>query len=245
MIPNNERELNYSKVKTYSDCPYLYKLKYVEGKREGLSAATSLGVSVHRTLEQYHANSNNPEDILRYYNRFWLGAGYSSAGEQMEYYLKGRNLLEVYAKHEAERKTEVEATEKEFIFDYDGWTFRGKIDRIDKYPDGTWEVIDYKTDAAVDENYDIKSSLQLGIYSVGARRAWNLQKGKATIYFVTLDKKISADFDSFDENKILTTFIEAGKKMENMEFDPNTEHCQFCLMNNRCPFSSVKKEENL
>ena len=133
MIPNNERELNYSKVKTYRDCPYLFKLKYVEGKREGLSPATSLGVSIHRTLEEYHANSNDPSELLKYYNRCWLGAGYSGAGEQMEYYLKGRNMLEVYEQNEYSRNTTVVATEREFMFDYEGWTFRGKIDRIDKY----------------------------------------------------------------------------------------------------------------
>lgn len=243
MIPNNERELNYSKVKTYRDCPYLFKLKYVEGKREGLSPATSLGVSIHRTLEEYHANSNDPSELLKYYNRCWLGAGYSNAAEQMEYYLKGRNMLEVYEQNEYSRNTTVSATEREFMFDYEGWTFRGKIDRIDKYEDGSWEVIDYKTDAALDENFDIKSSLQLGIYSIGARRAWNMEKGKATIHFVTLDKKISADFTCFDEQQILNTFIEAGKKIENMEYDPNPAHCPLCLMNNRCPFSSVKKEE--
>ena len=69
MIPNNERELNYSKVKTYKDSPYLFKLKYVEGKREGLSPATSLGVSIHRTLEEYHANSNDPKTVLSSYVR--------------------------------------------------------------------------------------------------------------------------------------------------------------------------------
>ena len=28
-------ELNFSKIKTYQECPVLYKLKYIEGKREG------------------------------------------------------------------------------------------------------------------------------------------------------------------------------------------------------------------
>lgn len=243
MIPNNPRELNYSKVKTYKDCPYLYELKYVKGRREGLSPATSLGVSIHRALEAYHAQSNDPSDILKYFNRCWLGAGYSSAGEQMDYYLKGKRMMEVYEQNEYSRNTTVNSAEREFIFDYEGWTIRGKIDRIDKHEDGSWEVIDYKTDAELKEDFDIKSSLQLGIYSIGARRAWNMQKGKATIHFVALDKKFSADFDSYNEEEILTTFIETGEKIERGEFEPNTQHCPNCLMNNRCPFSSVKQEE--
>jgi DNA helicase-2/ATP-dependent DNA helicase PcrA len=241
--PINPRELNFSKVKTYRDCPYLYKLKYVLGKKEGLSPATSLGVSVHRTLEAYHAQNDDPGEIMKYYNRCWLGAGYTSAAEQMEYYLKGKRMLEVYGENEYQRKSAVNATEREFIFEYEGWTLRGKIDRIDKLEDGAWEVIDYKTDSAVEDNYDVKNSLQLGIYSIGARRAWNLSKGKATVYFVAVDKKVSADFDSFNEEEILSAFIETGKKIENMEFEPDTRHCSFCLMNNRCKYSTVKREE--
>jgi DNA helicase-2/ATP-dependent DNA helicase PcrA len=245
MIPNHPKELNYSKVKTYRECPYLFELKYVMGKREGLGPATSLGVSIHRTLDAYHSRSNDPSELLKYYNRYWMGAGYSSAAEQMEYYLKGQRMLEVYGQNEYSRVSTVDATERELMFDYEGWAFRGKIDRIDRLEDGRWEVIDYKTDAALDENYDIKNSLQLGIYSIGARRAWNLKKGKATVYFVALDKKISADFDSFDENEILSVFIETGKKINNMDFEPDTKHCPNCLMNNRCQYSTVKKEERV
>ena len=29
MIPNNYHELNYSKIATYTFCPFLYKLKYI------------------------------------------------------------------------------------------------------------------------------------------------------------------------------------------------------------------------
>ena len=243
MIPQNPREINYSKVKTYRDCPYLYKLKYAEGKKEGLTPATSLGVSIHRTLEDYHAHSNDPSEIQKYYNRNFLGAGYSSAGEQMEYYLKGQKMLEVYEQAEYARTSTVDATEREFIFDYEGWAIRGKIDRIDKLPDGGWEVIDYKTDAQLDDNYEITNSLQLGIYSIGARRAWGLKKGKATVYFVALDKKISADFDSFKEEDILNIFLETGEKIEQQLFEPRTAHCPRCLMNNRCPHSTVKKQD--
>lgn len=241
MIPNNPKELNYSKIKTYKDCPYLYKLKYIEGKREGLTAATSLGVSIHRTLEAYHAQSNDPSQLITYYNRYWLGAGYKNAAQQMECYLKGKHMLEVYEQEEYSRTSTVNATEREFIFEHEGWTLRGKIDRIDRLEDGSWEVIDYKTDAEVDENFDIKNSLQLAIYSIGARRAWQIQKGKATIYFVAVNKKISADFDSFDEKEILNIFTQTGNKIEAQEFDPNTAHCAKCLMNDRCEHSCIPK----
>lgn len=237
MIPNNYHELNYSKIATYSFCPFLYKLKYIEGKREGLVPVTSLGVSIHRTLEQYHTYSNDPESLLLYYNRCFLGAGYSSAAEQMEYYLKGKRIVEDYAKQELNRKSEILACEKEFIFEHQGWTFRGKIDRFEKLPDGSYHVIDYKTDAKINENFDVKKSLQLALYTIGAKRAWGKTQGKASIYFVALNKIFSIPFEEVNEEEILEKYIEIGDKLEGADFPPCTESCAQCLMRMRCQHS--------
>ncbi len=239
------RELNYSKIKTYNECPLLYKYKYIDGKREGLVPASSLGVSLHRALEAYHASSNDPSEILSYYDDCWLSAGYASAGEQMEWYLKGKKMLEDYEQAEYQRKTTVDSTEREFIFEQDGWTFRGKIDRIDKHPDGSWEVIDYKTGTDVDLTLPVTDSLQLGIYSVGARRAWNMQKGKVTYYFMAFNQTQSAPFEAFNEQQILDTFIEVGEKIEAGQFQARSEHCAQCAFRNTCEQSVCKEETTL
>ena len=242
-MQSDPHELNFSKIKTYRECPLQYKYKYVEGQREGLVPASSLGVSIHRTLEEYHRNSNDPSELLSYYDDCWLGAGYGSAGEQMEWYLKGQKMLETYAEHEYERKTTVDSTEREFIFQEGEWTIRGKIDRIDKHPDGSWEVIDYKTGTDVDLNMPVTDSLQLGIYAVGARRAWKLEKGKASFYFVAFDQVQSAPFDAFDEAKIIETFVETGKKIVAEEFDPNPASCPNCPFRTRCDKAVLPSEE--
>lgn len=241
MIPNNYHELNYSKVATYLFCPFLYKLKYIEGKREGLIAATSLGVSIHRTLEEYHTYSNNPEDLLVYYNRCFLGAGYTSAAEQMEYYLKGKRIIDQYAKNEQDRKSEILGCETEFIFEYQGWKFRGKIDRFEKLPDGSYHVIDYKTDYKISDDFDVSKSLQLAIYSIGAKRAWGKTNGKASIYFVALNKIFSIPFDKVNDEEVLQRFIEIGGKLEGSDFQPCTNSCPQCLMRMRCPHSGYKE----
>lgn len=233
-MQSDPHELNFSKIKTYRECPLAYWHKYIDGKKEGLVPASSLGVSIHRTLEAYHAQSNDPSELLSYYDDCWMGAGYGNAGEQMEWYLKGKRMLEIYAQREYERKTTVDSTEREFIFQEGEWIFRGKIDRIDKYPDGSWEVIDYKTGADVDTQAPVTDSLQLGIYAVGARRAWHMQQGKASFYFVAFDQVQSAPFEAFDEQKIIDIFIETGKKIVAQEFPANHAGCPNCPFKNRC-----------
>ena len=241
MFEYKPRELNYSKIKTYKECPFLFKQKYVKGIKEGLIAASSLGVSVHRTLEAYHATKSF-NGILKFYNKYFISGGYQSAAEQMEYYLKGKEMLTEYALLDQQRTSEVFSTEKEFIFDYEEWTIRGKIDRIDKTGPDSWEVIDYKTDLDPCEDFKAQESLQLGIYSVGARRYWNMKEGIASIYFVSSNTKVSADFRDFREEDILETFVKTGELILKEEFEPNLEHCSSCLLKNRCPHSSAREE---
>ena len=150
--------------------------------------------------------------------------------------------MEDYAQAEYERKTTVDSTEREFIFEQDGLNIQKKIDRIDKHPDGSWEVIDYKTGTDVDLSIPVTDSLQLGIYSVGARRAWNMQKGKVTYYFTAFNQTQSAPFEAFDEQKILNTFIEVGKQIEAGHFEPNPAHCEACAFRGTCPSSCCKEE---
>ncbi len=242
-MQSDPHELNFSKIKTYRECPLAYKLKYIDGKKEGLTPSSSLGVSLHRTLEAYHSQSNDPSELLSYYDDCWMGAGYKNAGEQMEWYLKGRKMLETYQAREYERKTTVDSTEREFIFQEGEWTLRGKIDRIDKLPDGSWEVIDYKTGTDVDLTAPVTDSLQMGIYAVGARRAWNMQQGKASFYFVAFDQVHSAPFEAFDEQQIIDTFIQTGKRIVAQEFEPNTAQCANCAFNTRCDKAVLPPQE--
>ena len=74
---------------------------------------------------------------------------------KMEFYLKGKQIIENYAKREQYRESEILGCEKEFIFEYQGWKFRGKIDRFEKLPDGSYHVIDYKTDGKISDDFDV------------------------------------------------------------------------------------------
>jgi DNA helicase-2/ATP-dependent DNA helicase PcrA len=48
------------------------------------------------------------------------------------------------------------------------------VDRVDKLPDGGYELIDYKTGRPKTPT-QLKDDVQLALYAVGAREAWQLE----------------------------------------------------------------------
>ncbi|HOX23515.1 MAG TPA: PD-(D/E)XK nuclease family protein, partial [Elusimicrobiales bacterium] len=136
-------ELNYSKIRTYRECPRLYRLIYIEQKRQPLTPLSSLGISLHRALDSFHNGGRDLQDLFDAYDASWLGAGYADAQEQMTHYKRGRQLLESYWLTETERKSTVKWTEKTFEFPAEEFRIKGTIDRVDRNPDGSWEIIDY------------------------------------------------------------------------------------------------------
>lgn len=231
-------ELNYSKVKTYLDCPALYKYMYVDQKRPPLTAPASLGISIHKALEDFHRGGDSLEDLLDSYDGSWLGAGYADAHEQVEYYEKGRAMLKRYWEIERDRKSMVAYIEKNFEFPYGKWRIKGTIDRIDQHPDNTWEIIDYKTGTELADEAALSQSLQLGIYGIGVSRSLGLVPSKITFWFIAFSKKVSVDYDPSREEAVLRKFSETGEKILAGEFEPRHFNCPFCSLKPHCSLSA-------
>jgi len=63
--------------------------------------------------------------------------------------------------------------EKKFNLTHKGINIKGAIDRIDKYPDNTYEIIDYKTSASLKvdtiKTYENSTDFQLEFYYLSQR----------------------------------------------------------------------------
>ena len=228
-------ELNYSKVHTYQDCPLLFKHIYVDGKRAQLTPLSSLGISVHKALEAFHADEcSSQEEIISCYDDVWLGAGYKDAQEQMEHYIRGKRMLQAYARSEEERKSLVTCVEKMFDFPYKQWRIKGTIDRIDRHPSGEYEVIDYKSGPEIRTDAELACSLQLGVYALGAKMALGITPSLLSWLFLYHEKRLTAVYDAKSDEMVLEQFVKAGEGILARKFEPRHEFCAICPMAHAC-----------
>ena len=234
-------DISFSRITAYQQCPFKYNLKYRENWKTAPTPFTSLGLSIHRALEEFHSSkSDSFDDLLDCYNKNWKNQGFASAQETQEFFDKGLRMLKNYFDEQMDSKSEILFIEKNFRFRLGRNYIIGIIDRIDKHPDGTHEVIDYKTNLQIWEQEKADTDLQLTLYSLACEKALGFKADILSYYFLAHGKKISAQRTDEQINKAQKLIEEATRKIYREKFEPDTTHCPKCDFRKRCKFSTAK-----
>lgn len=153
--------LSYSRINDYTDCPRCYYLKYIMGYEGPRSDALTVGDAVHRSIEQYlkecaaaEADGRSPpgpERLLAISDTIARIASARTAVPDDATLDQIRAQLRNYADHFHDN-AELFKTEGVVTFNYShngiAHPFTAKIDRVDRLPDGSWRIADYKTGKA-------------------------------------------------------------------------------------------------
>jgi putative RecB family exonuclease len=182
-------------------------------------------------------------DLLECYNEAWVNDGFTSPQASQEFFEKGERMLVRYWDDNQDRKTEVLFVEKHFAFDLEGVKLRGIIDRIDRYPDGTVEVIDYKTHNEVWDQAKADADLQLSVYHMAAQNLLGSPPNLLSYYFVAHGQKVSTRRNEAQIAEALKIISKAREQILLKNFTPNTAVCHRCDFRQKCPHSIAKTPE--
>ncbi|MEK7528180.1 MAG: PD-(D/E)XK nuclease family protein, partial [Patescibacteria group bacterium] len=201
------KKASYSQIYTYLECPLKYKFRYLFQVPSPPQATTSFGSSVHNALKNFYEilledRSLIPtlEGLQSLYKKNWISQGYDTRTFEQAMYKRGQEMIERFFEENKNNWVVPAFVEKMFTLRIAECSITGRIDRIDKLEDGTYEVIDYKTGKLKDEK-EVKKDLQLSLYALACRDFLKIPVSRLSLYFLEDNKKISTERTEEDINK--------------------------------------------
>ena len=206
----DEIKLSLGKLKTYQQCPLKYKLAYVDQaapSRKG-GAALSFWKAITKALEYFHKQGVKPipslTDLLGLYERNWESDGFKDENEERQYHQLGEDSLKKFYDDFRQAKPNPKYFGILVYFQSKLASITSRIDRVDLLPDGTYEVINYKTGKAALEPSDLAQDLQAVILFQGANTHKRFQGkvSRVSFYYLRQNRKVSATPGPADIKKI-------------------------------------------
>ncbi|MEA2050540.1 MAG: PD-(D/E)XK nuclease family protein [Campylobacterota bacterium] len=129
----------------------------------------------------------------------------------------------------------IDKVELPFDFVYNGIRIRGKIDRIDRYPDNSYEILDYKTSSSLKidtiKNYEDSKDFQLEFYYLASNDKMIRDVG----YYTLGDCKIKNEVVLQEKLKLLDIYFQSLKtKSVDFKQTTDTTACVFCPYKTIC-----------
>ena len=151
-------------------------------------------------------------------------------------HVKAEGALRRYHERFREEDGEPMWFEKAFSFRLGAHTLRGRVDRVDRLPDGDYELIDYKT-GRPRSAAQLREDVQLSLYAVGAREAWGLESSQQSYLYVLDDAKVPLPTEDVDRDWISETVFEVADGIRSQGFEPTPSYaaCSMCDYRIACP----------
>ena len=193
--------LSATDIDLYRTCPLKYKFARVFAIPQEPTINQRFGILIHQVLDRFHAEemraragasepySAAPGDLDRLLGLFeagWRRQGFGASDDELQYRDRAVAALARYHERHAHNRSEPVWLERSFSFAIGPHQLRGRVDRVDRLPDGGYEVIDYKT-GDPGSGPKLTGDVQLALYRLGAREAWEIKAERGSYWYVLAD----------------------------------------------------------
>jgi DNA helicase-2/ATP-dependent DNA helicase PcrA len=239
--------LSASDIETYRGCPLRYKFARVLKIPSAQTLNQRFGIAVHQVLERYHAADRQSMGLpigehatlvamMELFEACWRRGGFGESEIERELHGKARAALVLYHQRLEAHEAEPVWFERSFSFKLGPHHLRGRVDRVDRLPDGRHELIDYKTSRPKTAQ-QLGEDVQLSLYAVGARESWEVEAELLSYYYVLDDLKVPVPSAEMDPDWIATVVAEVGAAIMAQRFEPTPSPrvCGMCDYRIACP----------
>lgn len=221
--------LSYSQIQTFDMCPLHYKLRYLLKVPSETTSSLTFGTSVHGALKTFYERHifKDPiaidaiDQVLR---ANWINEGYTSKAHEQEAFAQAVIVLKNYLHKHFNPDNLPIAVETPFIFPIKGLKAGGRIDRVDRLPDGRIEIIDYKTGSNVPKEKDLLTNFQLTLYALAANQVhdplWhkNPEDVVLSLHYVEPDIILSTTRTQQQLEEAKETLLQKAEEIANSDF---------------------------
>lgn len=246
-------KFSFSQLAAFSTCPLQYKFAFVlkipaPSDKASLIFGRVLHNVLHDFLEPFESAGSiqnslfskpkttlTEEKLLELYEDRWQVDGYGSKEEREKYYQKGKKILKTFwANLQTDGLPEIIFLEKNFTFKVGDGIIKGAIDRVDKLPDGTLEIIDYKTGNPKDKLV-YTDKRQLILYKIFLEEFLKISVSKLSYYYLEGTYKTSFEAKDKEVEKLRQEVLEEISEIKKGNFPPNpSELCKYCDFRDIC-----------
>lgn len=230
--------ISYSQFETFRTCPLQYKYRYILKVPVPSTPALLFGDTIHKTIRLFYEDVRakkpvSKETLLGYYGEQFPSGKYRHRTYEQSLFDHGKELLGEYYDTTFDPAVFVLSLEQPFkIPILQSLFLGGKIDRVDQLPDGTIEIIDYKTGTAPKKR-DVHSDLQLSVYTLAASDPSLYGKKpediRVSLYFFEGQQKVSATRTREQADEVKEEVKKTAESIEKSTFEPTPgRHCDFC-----------------
>jgi ATP-dependent exoDNAse (exonuclease V) beta subunit len=214
---NESLRLSYSGLQTYETCPRRYYYGNVLRLPDDSTSAYALrGNILHNAIQWMNLQRRDrqfPElaDLLGHLDSTWPADGFDSPAQERQIRHHCEQLLRRYHTYEQQQEREILGVELSLDARLGRHTVTGRIDCVSRAPDGTVEIIDFKSGKNLPTRRQQK--LQLGIYQLAFTQRNPDEFPRAVICLLGNKEDSGGTFaDGFD----------AGKQIRSLDFNQET-----------------------
>ncbi len=252
------KRMSFTQFAAFSTCPLQYKFEHLLRIPKRGNENQSFGQSVHSTLQEWferyraRASTTTPtlfdapdatvrkpisavvplDEVLELYREKFVDEWYSSAQSKTARYELGRKMLAAYYAEVKDTTPDIVGLEVGFTIKVGAATVKGRMDRIDRMPDGSVEILDYKTGRAKDN----PDKDQLFIYQLAVSQVLKEKPGQLTFLYMDGLSRVSflatpEELAVFEERMSKTA--EAIRRSDFLA-TPSVLACKFCDFRSIC-----------
>lgn len=231
-----DQTLSATAIRAYNDCPLKYKMRLMKVPYKSRKES-DLGSIVHDMIDAMDKRGRPytvDEAMETFRSKMDRHMYDTTTAKKMED--DARGIFETYLEWVGNRHNEVIGTEVKIDLVVKGVRFNGSIDRLEKTPDGEYEVIDFKTGSNPLSRPMAAKDIQLNLYAEAVRLKYGKLPRKVTLFYLKKNKEVEYSATKESMLPVLDEVKDAVGRIQSQEFEatPSAKVCRSCDYHDIC-----------